>query len=256
MTTATDLADRLKQALGEGVRVRARRPNIFQVELPAWLRDGDVAMMFVQPRENGLLRLTDLGHTRMRLSYRKTLTPAMDRTLDTLARAHGLELEAGEVSVLLPAPTLAAGALGLLQVQSEADATITAAVERGERSESFKRSVVEALTAAFSTVCELNYHDPASDPEGIYALDALIHGNVDVGVSIVPTDLDAERAVANKLHVLPSMKGRPRWVAIPRNIEQLAVKTKMRLMQEHLVPLPVWDEGKDKLKDALSDLAR
>ena len=126
MTTATDLADGLKQALGEGVRVRARRPDLFQVELPSHLRDGDVPMMFVQPREDGLLRLTDLGHTRMRLSQRKPLTPELDRALECVARAHGLELDAGEVSVVLPAAALVTGALGLLRVQSEADAMILA----------------------------------------------------------------------------------------------------------------------------------
>ena len=124
MTTATDLADGLQQALGEGVRVRARRPDVYQVELPTHLPDGDAAMVFVQQTADGMFRLTDLGHTRMRFSYRRPLTPAMDRCLEELAKAHGLGLEAGEVSVRLPLSAVAAAALRLVQVQSEAAAVI------------------------------------------------------------------------------------------------------------------------------------
>ena len=126
MTPAADLIDRLRQAMGEGVRVRARRPDVFQVDLASHLPDGDAAMVFVQPTADGMLRVTDLGHTRMRLSYGRALTPAMDRYLEGFAKAHGLGLEAGEVLARLPLSEVAAAALRLAQVQSEADALILA----------------------------------------------------------------------------------------------------------------------------------
>lgn len=49
-----------------------------------------------------------------------------------------------------------------------------------------------------------------------------------VAIATVPNDLEAERAISNKLHW--EKPERYRWLAIPRSIDSLQKKTRNRLM--------------------------
>ena len=70
--TVDSLRDAFTTGLDAAARVRVRRPgSLFQVELPAYMGDGDAAAIYVRPGKNGSVILTDLGSTRTRISYQR-----------------------------------------------------------------------------------------------------------------------------------------------------------------------------------------
>ena len=246
----------LRAGFGETAKVRARRPGtIYQIEIPAYLADGDAAAIFVRPGSNGLVVMTDLGHTSMRISYSRKLTPAVDEALDRLARRHGFRHAEGTLASEMPASEIFAGAMGLLQIEAEAEASIATSFARGESAESFRLTVRDAIGAAFGSACTFDFH-AEDDPQGLYSVDAIIRGfRTTLGVAITATDLDAERAVSVKLRLDPMLPEPHRWVALPRNINELREKTRLRLMKEHLVPIPRFDDERADFAKKLAALA-
>lgn len=249
------LTEHLQKSFGTAVRVRARRPGaLLQVELPAFLGDGDTALVFLR-WHGDQVTVTDLGHVCMRLSYRRELGKQTDAVLERLSSRHGFQFREGEISVRVPLSELLPALFGLVQIESQADAMVEASVERAERSESFRVTVREALRELFAERCLLDFHDEEADPDSAYALDALIQGPVDLGVAIVPSDVEAERAVASKLFFAGRVKSPRRWVAIPRNVEDLRAGSRKRLLREYLLPVPVYAEEAGRLGEKLNDLA-
>lgn len=253
---AADLTRALESAFTTA-SVRARRQGrLYQVEIPAYLADGDPALLYVRPRADSTLEVTDLGHTLMRLSYTRAITEKAERAIGDLAARHGFALEAGEIRVIVPQGELFAAVLGLSQVEAAAEVALTS-TPRGLSVERFKTIVREALVAAFADRCQLDYRDP-SDHDGLWAMDAVIDGPTWLGVAIVPSDIEAERALANKGRLAPELhlRGRKtRWAAIPRDINALSDTTRRRLMASYLAPIPVYDEGHPELREQLGDLA-
>jgi hypothetical protein len=61
-----------------------------------------------------------------------------------------------------------------------------------------------------------------------------------VGIALVPSEAEAERAVATKLVLAPKLTpevGHVHWVALPRNLDSLPKKTQSRV--EHAFEVPV-----------------
>ena len=100
----------------------------------------------------------------------------------------------------------------------------------------------KALQDVFGAACELDSR-AANDPEGIFPIDAVIHGlRRPLGVAITPGNLQAERAVATKLHAERAMKPTV-WIALPRDIDDLETRTRSRLMSEFYAPIPRFADG-------------
>jgi hypothetical protein len=182
----------------------------------------------------------------MRLSYTRKLGPQTDAVLRQLADAHGFQFEDGEVFATVPVPELLAGAMALAQIEAAAEAAVAASVSRRISSERFKKLVRDVLEEAFKESVEFGFHS-AQDPDALYPVDALLRTPRWLAVSFVPSDVEAERAVAtyHAVHpVLDQMADRPpRWVTIPRDISSFREGTRKRLMSTHHVAAPVFDEA-------------
>jgi hypothetical protein len=255
LMTAEEIEIAIRAGFGERALIRTRRAGqIYQIQLPAFFSDGDGVNIFVRPSDDGRLRMTDLGQTAMRLSYTRDLNASAAQAMERLAAVHGFDYSNGEITATILLKEIFPAALGLAQIESEAEATIESAAKRGMRSEQFHQVVKEALIEIFGDRCQLNYHDE-TDPYAKYSVDAMITGPVWLGVAVVPSDVEAERAVGSKLWLEPKITARHRWIAIPRNIEQLSAKTRGRLLNEFLTPVTAFENGRDSLPGKLKDLA-
>ena len=117
MTTAESLHLAFTSGLDGRARVRVRRPaSLFQIDLPAFMGDGDGVAIYVRPAKGDTLVVTDLGSTRTRLSYQRKVTAELDEELGRLAEHQGLVFEDGEIRAVVPTGELLAASLGLLQV--------------------------------------------------------------------------------------------------------------------------------------------
>ncbi len=250
------LTDALRGAFGGALVVRARRPGMYQVHVPATLCDGDDVAVFVRPQSAGRYVVTDLGHTLMRASYLQPLNTRMVEAIDRLAKRNGFGVEEGSVVTTVPGDELMAAVFGLVQVQAQAEMAVAAPVARMERADAFKQMVVEAIRHSLHD-CEVGFTDKMVDPEGLFPIDVMVHGRRWVGVSIISNDNDASSATMAKLkHVhAPSLAThRPLWAAIPKDLESLTQINRRRLMSEFLPLTGGWanatpDEVTSKLRD-------
>jgi hypothetical protein len=237
-----DLTEQLHAGFGSTARVVTRRPGIiYQVELPAFLADGDAATVFVRPDTEGHVLITDLGQTCMRLSYSRGLTASVTEAVEQLAERHGFKFDDGQIFARVPIRELFASAMALAQTEAETEAHIRARAPKEMASERFKVAVREVLREAFGPHAIMDYRS-AKDPQGLYTLDAFVKQNhSNVGFAFVPSEADAERAVATKLMLTPlledSQVGKVRWVALPRNMESLPKKTQARIENAFEVPI-------------------
>lgn len=256
MTTAEALQRAFASALDSGASVRVRRPGrLFQVELPAYMGDGDAAEIYVRPGEGeGSLVVTDLGSTRTRISYRRELDESIDAELARLADSHGLELVDGELQVEVAPNELLGATLGLLQVEAQAEQLAYVAKRKMREATQFRRQVIELLHELFrDEQLKTPFFDEENDTEGLYKVDALIRGKKPVAIAIVPGDLEAERAIVAKLVLEKSVIPDARWLAIPRDLERLASRTRKRLLDQY------WTTGssfeREEVQKRLRDLA-
>jgi hypothetical protein len=236
-----DLTAQLQAGFGSTARVVTRRPGIiYQVELPAFLADGDAVTVFVRPEPDGHVVITDLGQTCMRLSYSRALTATVTDDIELLAARHGFKFNEGQIFARVEPKDLFAYAMALAQTEAEAEAHIRARAPREIGAERFKTAVRHVLREAFGPQAIFEYRSP-KDPEGLYVLDALVNrASGPVGIALVPSEADAERAVATKLILdskLTPEVGHLHWVALPRNLDSLPKKTQSRV--EHAFEIPV-----------------
>jgi hypothetical protein len=68
MIPLSTIENALAAQFHDNVRLKKRRPNVFQVYAPFFHEDGDMLDMFIEP-QNGGVRVCDFGKTLMRLSY-------------------------------------------------------------------------------------------------------------------------------------------------------------------------------------------
>lgn len=252
-----EISKLLHAGFGSEASVRARRPGaLFQVNLPAFLADGDAVAVYLRPGDDGRFKMTDLGHTCMRLSYSRKLTNDVLATVADLAQKHGFSLDEQRLSATIQPGDILGAALGMIQIQSEAEAVVARTISRGKQSDSFRRSVREMLGETFGDRVVFDYHEPG-DKDGLYSIDAMVSGHAaSIGIAIAPSTVDAERAVAAKMHLAAALPGgRRRWVAIPRDVSALDKKTQLRLMKEYLVPVPKFEDERDAIGPKILELA-
>jgi hypothetical protein len=236
-----DLTEQLRASFGSTARVVTRRPGIiYQVELPTFLADGDAATVFVRPEPDGHVVVTDLGQTCMRLSYSRAITATVTEQIENIAGQHGFKFEDGQIFARSYPKDLFALAVALTQTEAEVEAAIRARAPKELGAERFKTIVRQVLREAFGNHAYFDYRSP-KDREGLYTLDAFVkQDDTRVGIALVPSEADAERAVATKLMLAPLLSEdapQMRWVALPRNLEQLPKKTQARVENAFEVPL-------------------
>lgn len=231
----------VRDALGGSASVKTRRPRLFQVGVPAYMADGDGASVFVREHDDGRLAVSDMGRTLMRLSYTRDITDRVEEDLSRLAAVHGFALVDGELVATIGPREIAAGVLGLVQVESEAESSIQIASSRREQATAFRVTVREALKEIFAERCHLNFSDPVVDPEGDYAIDAVIDGANTLGVFVVANDFEVDRALVHKAKLDPVLLRRnPRryWVAVPRDVGELSPRSRRKLDPEYITASP------------------
>lgn len=254
--TAETLRDAFAAGLDGAARVRVRRPGtLFQVELPAFMGDGDVAAIYVRPGTDGALVVTDLGSTRTRISYQRKTTAEVDDELAQLAGLQGLRLEDGEIRTEVASRDLLAAALGLLQVEAQAE-RLAFSSKRGAREASqFREEVLELLREIFGGLVTAPYFDASTDPEALFKVDALVQSARPLAIAVVPGDIDAERAVSAKLVLQKTASSKTRWIAIPRDMERLTSHTRRRLAREYMTTGSAFEEDRGIVQERLRDLA-
>jgi hypothetical protein len=94
MTSEHEIMKTLESQFHDHVRLKQKRPNIFQVHAPFYHEDGDMLDMYIEPTAGGALRLCDFGKTLMRLSYTFDLdTENKQRIFKDLLRQNQVELD-------------------------------------------------------------------------------------------------------------------------------------------------------------------
>jgi len=254
-----ELSRALHEGFGASATVRPRRPGkLYQVDIPSYLADGDSAGVYVRPEEDGRVTLTDLGHTCMRLSYTRRLNERTDAAIRKLSERHGFQFFSGEIFATMPLQEITAGAIALAQIESSAESALTALTSRGVSGERFKKIVRDALREVVAEYCTFNYKSE-SDTEGLYAIDAAMTATPTwLGIAIVPSDIEAERAISNRLYIsreLDAAKKKHRWLAILRDVNDLRDMTRKRLLQTYVSQIPVYEEQKGTLRDTIVNLA-
>ena len=257
----TEVSEILRAGFGAEASVRARRPGVlFQLNLPAFLGDGDAVAVYLRPGERGQLTMTDLGHTCMRLSYSRNVSDVVLATVADLAQRHGFTLDEQRITATIRPADVLGAALGMIQIQSEVEMVVGRTIARGQQSDNFRQMVRDVLDKEFKGNVQFDYHD-ASDKDRLYSIDAMIEGpGASLGIAIIPSSIEAERAVSAKMHMLagtlPGGHGRRRhWIAIPRDVSALDKKTQLRLMKEYLVPVPKFDDGRNLIAPRILELA-
>ena len=248
--SAADLESVLRATLGRTIEVRPRRPNtLYQLEMPAFLADGDASAIFVRPEPDGRVLMTDLGKTCMRLSYTRSLTDELLAALDRLAERHGFRLEEGSLISRMPVTQVAAGALGLVQVEAEAEAVIGVAKARGEQARRFRDAARAAVERAFPKKVTFDFALP-DDHDQLFKLDAYVNNTrgKSLGLALPANDADAEHAVQSALYIESRLKKKHLLAAVVRDVNDLDPRTRMRLMKCLLVAVPRFDDETDLAK--------
>jgi Domain of unknown function DUF1828 len=253
--TAETLHQAFASGLDTGARIRVRRPSLFQVELPAFMGDGDGAAIYVRPGKNGSFVVTDLGSTRMRISYQRKPTGEIDEALSQLAELQGMQLEKGELRAEVGARDLLAATLGLLQVEAQAERLAVSSKRKTHEATAFRAHVLELLHRLFKGQVTEPYFDAKTDPEGLFKVDALALTKTPLAIALIPGDIDAERAVSAKLSLAKFVPAKTRWIAIPREMERLTSKTRQRLNREYFTAGSTFEEDRVIVEERLCNLA-
>ena len=248
---AETLRTHLAKSFGDAISVRTRRPGrVFQLCVPAYLPDGDAANIFVQ-QQRGALRVSDLGHTRMRISYTREIDEPVENKLAALAERHGFFFGDGQFFCEVASGDLAAAVFGLTQIEGEAEAILEPRRAR-EDTRAFHAAVRDALIAVFGERCKLDEY-AESDKERAFGVEAVIYGpSTSTAVAIVANDVEAERAVGTYGH-----RGREFrfWTALPRDVNDLTRTSRTRLMKTHLVPMPTYEPDAGAIRSAFARMA-
>lgn len=247
----------LRFCLGSDVRVVVRRPNLFQVLVPAYFADRDVVQIFAKPLRSGQLRLTDLGHTRMRLSYTRDVNVEVDDAITDLVESHGFRLDEGRIVFDAYAHELVAGVFGLAQVESAIMTNIPMPKVRRAQDGGFGQKVRELLKESFGDRCDLQVYDRVRDPSADFALDAVIRGKrMTIGVAAVSTNTVAERAVGTQPRAVALVEAPAMgWAVVCQNMDNLAALTRRRLLSTYPLQFPVFEQDRERIPKVINDLA-
>lgn len=70
----------LCSAMCAEVKIRPKNTKLFSIETPFYFADGDPYQIFIKEMPGGIIRLTDMGHTMMHLSYENDINKFREGT--------------------------------------------------------------------------------------------------------------------------------------------------------------------------------
>lgn len=89
--------EEIKKYINIDIKIKEKRPNIYQIFAPFFHEDGDMVEMFIE-YTNDKLRFCDYGLTAMKLSYYlDNLTPTNQKVYNEILKENSLDEEAGNI---------------------------------------------------------------------------------------------------------------------------------------------------------------
>lgn len=240
--------ERIEAALREGfgnISLRTRRPRqIYQLEIPAWMSDGDGAQIYIQLRGEGRVSVTDLGTTATRLSYLAPLSERNASILSDLAEAQGFDFIDGRIEAAVGLGEIVPAVLGLLQVETVAEEVIEAPTAR-ESAKRFVTALMDELDRSFPGQVTRR---PRLDDEGLWEVDALVELPRPVVVVAVASNAAAEQAVAAHAHLHDKVsEGKAFWTAVPRDIAKIKKSSQRRLRSAFHIPIAEFEPERETM---------
>lgn len=102
--------DQLQEALCSlmcaEVRIRPKNGELFSIQTPFFFADGDPYQIYIREMPGGIIRLTDMGHTMMHLSYENDIDKFREGTrgkiIDQIKAENFIEEDDGEFYIETP----------------------------------------------------------------------------------------------------------------------------------------------------------
>ncbi|MDD3593946.1 MAG: DUF1828 domain-containing protein [Candidatus Gastranaerophilales bacterium] len=90
--------DDVKKYINTEIKIKEKRPNIYQIIAPFFHEDGDMVEMFLEVNQNNMLRFCDYGLTVMKLSYYlEELSKTNQRVYNEILKENSLDQENGNI---------------------------------------------------------------------------------------------------------------------------------------------------------------
>jgi hypothetical protein len=119
----TQLQEKLCTLMCTDVKLRLQNDELLAVDTPFYFADGDPYQMYIKERPGGVLRLSDMGHTLMHLSYENNIDKFREGTrgklFDQILAEHGVQEEQGEFYVDTPSENLSSSIFRLAQALTQ-----------------------------------------------------------------------------------------------------------------------------------------
>lgn len=91
-----EIINTLKSQFNDFVDLRVKREGIFQLIAPIYHSDGDMMDIFIEPKENYKVRISDFGLTLMRLSYSFDIdTPNKEKIFNKILAENSVNIQDG-----------------------------------------------------------------------------------------------------------------------------------------------------------------
>lgn len=88
----------IRKHINTDIKIKEKRPNIYQIFAPFFHEDGDMVEMFLEETVQGTLRFCDYGLTAMKLSYYlENLTPTNQKVYNEILKENLLNDEDGNI---------------------------------------------------------------------------------------------------------------------------------------------------------------
>jgi hypothetical protein len=130
-----DILEYINACFNNNIRIKEKRPGIFQLYLPMYHEDGDMIEIYIEKSNNGSYILSDYGMTLMRLSYSYEIdTENKEKIFQRILSENQLSEDNGNIYYLSKPETLYSDILHVCQTFMKVGSM-----------RYFKREVVESL---------------------------------------------------------------------------------------------------------------
>lgn len=173
------LQDTLCSLMCANVRVHPKSDTLLMIETPFFFSDGDPYQIYVREMPGGVIRLTDMGHTLMHLSYENDTNKFRDGTrgkmFEQIKAECTVEETDGEFYIDAPLENLGTNIFRLGQALTKInDLTF---LNRARAESTFYEDLAESLYKIISDEkITRDYHFPEMDNAEDYPIDYYIQG--------------------------------------------------------------------------------
>lgn len=176
MTTTNEIIRSFREKVSAEIDLEGEGLDRFIVYTPFMFDDGDHYVVVLR-REQDHWVLTDEGHTFMHLSYADVDldSGARAKVVDQALAAYRVSRRVGELRLQVPADQFGDALFSFVQALSRIVATALWTRERVATTfyEDFRALMKETVPEGRLS---FDYHDPVTDPDGLYTIDCKING--------------------------------------------------------------------------------